>query len=116
MQRLKLATVLAVGFFATGSALAASQIVPGFDNGTLSNGPLNLPDDGSFRVEDIGFTVDFLGQGPYGGLYINNNGNVTFGNELGSIVLSLEETSSAIIAPFFFRRVDQFDHLRHRNL
>src|SRR4051812_18500741 len=39
-------------------------------------------DDSSTGAVPIGFTFDFFGS-PYSDLYVNNNGNVTFGSSLG---------------------------------
>jgi hypothetical protein len=111
MQRLKMATALAVGLFATGSALAdlepTSKIEPGFDsksfnsNSLTPNDPNSSREDDSIYVTDIGFTVNFFGN-TYTGLGINENGNVTFGlMASGAMPFSMADSTYPIIAPFF---------------
>lgn len=102
MQRLKLAAALAVGLFATGSALAASQIVSGFDSNTLTP-PEDESNESASVAVDLGFTVNFFGK-TYTGLTINENGNVTFGGAMNHpIPFDLVENyyRYPIIAPFF---------------
>jgi hypothetical protein len=94
MHYSKLLSALVVGVGVSGSALAA--ITPGFDQSTLSRN-----DDGYTGLVGIGFTVDFFGNS-YDNLYVNNNGNVTFGYTLGTYTpYNLTTTDRAIIAPFF---------------
>jgi len=59
-------------------------------------------DDGSTGLVDIGFTLNFGGT-TYSRLYVNNNGNVTFGSGLGTFTpFNLTGTTNVpIIAPFF---------------
>ena len=72
------------------------RILPGFDSSTL---PAN--DDASTGAVPLGFTVDFFGQDE-SSLYINNNGNVTFGAPFSDATpLELADVQDAIIAPFF---------------
>jgi hypothetical protein len=79
------------------SAFGAGTIVPGF-NGTLLPGN----DDGSTGLVNLGFTANFFGSN-YTQLYVNNNGNVTFGEALGTFTpFNLTgATGNPIIAPFF---------------
>ena len=71
-------------------------IKPGFDANTL---PAN--DDGSTALVPIGFPLNFFGTA-YTALYVNNNGNVTFDDDLAQFTpFPLTSTSRAIIAPFF---------------
>jgi hypothetical protein len=78
-----------------GFSRSAFSFVPGFDSYTLS------PNDDSYILANIGFTTNFFGN-EYTQLYVNNNGNVTFGSPLGTYTpFDLASTSLAIIAPFF---------------
>ncbi len=53
------------------------------------------------EIADFGFNVNFFGT-EYSGAYINNNGNITFGQTLGTYTpFGLESTDTVIIAPFF---------------
>jgi hypothetical protein len=58
-------------------------------------------DDESSAAVELPFEVDFYGN-TYDGLYVNNNGNVTFDSPLGDYVpFDLTQTNRVIIAPFF---------------
>ena len=58
-------------------------------------------DDGSSALVDIGFTIDFFGT-DYSGLYVNNNGNVTFTDPLVQFTPTpIVGTATPIIAPFW---------------
>jgi hypothetical protein len=93
MQHTKFfATLAAVGLFASGSAFAA--VVSGFDSNTLPR-----VEDVSAGPVDIGFTVDFGGN--YNQLYVNDNGNVTFGSSLVRWASLPSVTNKPIIAAFF---------------
>jgi hypothetical protein len=74
------------------------------DAATAGFGANNLPanDDGSTGLVPIGFGVNFAGM-TWNDLYVNNNGNVTFGNPLGTYTPSDLTTNTAIpiIAPFY---------------
>jgi RHS repeat-associated protein len=63
-----------INFEALEQRLALSAMLEGFDATVL---PSN--DDGSTGAIDLGFSVNFLGT-VYNQVYVNNNGNVTFGN------------------------------------
>ncbi|HWH35787.1 MAG TPA: nidogen-like domain-containing protein [Acidimicrobiales bacterium] len=70
------------------------------DAGCLAN-TLAANDDGSTGEVALPFTVNFFGV-PYTSLYVNNNGNVTFGEELGTFTpFALTADTPPIIAPFF---------------
>src|SRR5947209_7237671 len=72
-----------------------AAILPGFDSMTLA-----ANDDGS-ALADLGFTVNFLGD-VRTQAYVNNNGNLTFGNSLRTFTpFGLIGTNQEIIAPFF---------------
>ncbi|MGA8221160.1 MAG: kelch repeat-containing protein [Candidatus Acidiferrales bacterium] len=78
------------------SDIRSMQTNPGFYANTL---PAN--DDGSTALFPLGFTVNFFGTSETG-LFINNNGNVTFDAPLSAFTpFGLADTNSAIIAPFF---------------
>jgi hypothetical protein len=71
---LKGVALVAVGLSLAGAQPATAQI-----RGALTGvGTLAANDDGSTGLINIGFTIDFFGF-TYTQLYINNNGNVTFG-------------------------------------
>jgi hypothetical protein len=95
MSNTKIITImLAASVFASGGALAG-PVVSGFDSYTLQ------PNDDSSILANIGFTTNFFGS-EYTQLYVNNNGNVTFGYSLSTYTpLDLASMSRAIIAPFF---------------
>jgi hypothetical protein len=58
-------------------------------------------DDGSSAAVPIGFPINFFGV-TYTELFVNNNGNVSFGAPLSAFTpLGLVGTQQAIIAPFF---------------
>ncbi len=68
----------------------------GFDSTQLP-----ATDDGSSSLVALGFSINFFGQ-PYSGLYVNNNGNLTFDGALSTFTpFGLLSTSHVIIAPFF---------------
>ncbi len=58
-------------------------------------------DDSPSKLANIGFTVNFFGTSA-STLFVNNNGNVTFGSALtGYQPFDLTQTANKIIAPFF---------------
>lgn len=68
----------------------------GFDANTL---PGN--DDGSTGLVPVGFPANFFGT-TFDSLFVNNNGNVTFDQSLGTFTpFDLTSTGRKIIAPFF---------------
>ncbi|HEV2231807.1 MAG TPA: choice-of-anchor D domain-containing protein [Terriglobia bacterium] len=91
----------------TTSASGAPQLVALFGNTNI----LNLPgfmtnvfgpnDDASTPMVPLPFPVNFFGN-QYNGLFVNNNGNVTFDQTLGTFTpFDLTSTGQVIIAPFF---------------
>lgn len=87
-----IAAVLCAGLAAPATAAA---IRSGFDSQTLGR-----TDDGSTSAS-IGFDIDFFGT-TYDSLFINNNGNATFGSALSNYTpLSLDTLSVPILAPYF---------------
>ncbi len=86
-----------LGFFRLG---APTAIRPGFDQQIL---PPN--DDGSTDLVDIGFPVNFFGTSRTQ-LYVNNNGNVSFDNPLGTytptpIIQEAINNGTDLIAPYW---------------
>ena len=76
--------------------LRAIRNLPGFTTNVF---PAN--DDDSTNRVPIGFTVDFFGNS-YNSLFVNNNGNVTFDEELSDYSpFPLTNTQKVIIAAFF---------------
>ncbi len=75
----------------------ANPIAPGFNANTL---PAN--DDDSTGAVSTGFNFNFFGT-TYSNLYVNNNGNVTFGGSMWTYTPFGLTTNTAIpiIAPFF---------------
>lgn len=89
------ATITILGV-ATAQAADAAAVRSGFTSNTLSRN-----DDGSTGAVDIGFTTNFFGLS-FNQLFVNNNGNVTFDNPLGTFTpFNLTTTNRKIIAPFF---------------
>jgi hypothetical protein len=88
---------LAVVFTMTGLAQAAAVLPGVFNSNSL---PGN--DDGSTGLVLIGFPVNFFGT-TYTDLYVNNNGNVTFGTNLATYTPFglTTDIGTSIIAPFF---------------
>ncbi|MGA9452400.1 MAG: nidogen-like domain-containing protein [Verrucomicrobiia bacterium] len=81
----------AQGFFMLGSCIRS-----GFDQQNL---PAN--DDGSTGLVPLPFTINFLGNSE-SGLYVNNNGNVTFNQSFYYYTPGdLASTKALIIAPFW---------------
>ncbi|MCI0548245.1 MAG: thrombospondin type 3 repeat-containing protein [Candidatus Rokubacteria bacterium] len=71
-------------------------IRPGFNAASLARN-----DDGSSPLVPLGFTVNFFGV-PFSGLFVNNNGNVTFDAPLPTFTpFGFISTQRKIIAPFF---------------
>ncbi len=58
-------------------------------------------DDGSTGLVTLPFTINFYGT-PYSALYVNNNGNVTFGGPMSTYTpFQITASTPPIIAPFF---------------
>lgn len=86
----------AVALTAAFAAPVWAATVPGFDGNTL---PTN--DDESTDRVPLGFGINFLGES-YDGVFVNNNGNVTFDESLFDFTpFDLTSTERVIIAPFF---------------
>jgi len=85
-----------LGFVVFSELVFAQAVVPGFDDNTFARN-----DDGSTSRVSIGFSVDFFGVNR-DSLYINNNGNITFDDDLSAFTpFDLTSTARQIIAPFF---------------
>jgi len=81
-----------------GPVAQAATVAPGFDANTL---PAN--DDGSTGLIALPYTANYFGT-DYTGLYVNNNGNVTFNSPLSTFTpfgLGSGYSGQPIIAPFF---------------
>jgi hypothetical protein len=81
----------------SGTALALPPIAPGFNaNSFFAN------DDQSIGPTDFGFGFNFFGV-TYTQAYVNNNGNITFANPLGTFTpfAITNPTGNPLIAPFF---------------
>ena len=78
------------------SALAAANaVLPGFNSQTFA-----ANDDGSINVA-LGFPIKYFG-GQYTSASLNNNGNLTFGQSLGTYTpYPLSNQGPAMIAAFF---------------
>ncbi|MDP6662615.1 MAG: hypothetical protein QF477_00960 [SAR202 cluster bacterium] len=77
-------------------AIGPNAVRTGFDANTLA-----ANDDLSTGPVSLGFTANFFGTNQTS-LYVNNNGNVTFGSSLSTYsAFDLGNTTKAIIAPFF---------------
>lgn len=91
---------------ALASALLFALAAPAAQAGAIHDASLFttvLPanDDGSTGAENIGFTVNFFGVNR-SSLYVNNNGNITFDNPLGTFTPSgITNTTAPMLAPFF---------------
>jgi hypothetical protein len=82
--------------FTISQPLGPGAMRPGFDGNVL---PHN--DDDSTGLVPTGFPINFFGQ-TYTQLYVNNNGNLTFGQPLPDFTpFPLTSTQRVIIAPFF---------------
>lgn len=88
---------LVLGLTALVPAIALNSIASGFDANTL---PAN--DDGSTSQVSTGFAMNFFGT-TYNGLWVNNNGNVTFATAMSAYTpFGLTSAlNNPIIAPFF---------------
>jgi hypothetical protein len=79
-------------------AIGPNAVRAGFNDNTLSRN-----DDNSTSVVPMGFSqpLNFFGN-DYSQLYVNNNGNVTFDQALGTYTpFDLTSTGRVVIAPFF---------------
>jgi hypothetical protein len=100
MKNLFLASVSA-GAIVLGTVSNAQAAAVRLDSGFTAN-TLGRNDDGSTGSVPLGFTVDFFGT-TFDNLFVNNNGNVTFGQALKAYTPFglTTNTGTPIIAPFF---------------
>lgn len=71
------------------------------DANLFTTNTLDRNDDGYTGLVSLGFNVNFFGQS-FSNLYVNNNGNVTFNQPLGTYTpFNLLTTSKPMLAPFF---------------
>jgi hypothetical protein len=78
------------------SSAFAGAIVAGFNTSSLA-----ANDDSSTGLLSLGFTANFFGTN-YTGVWVNNNGNLTFAGPMSSYTpFNLYTTGIPIIAPFF---------------
>lgn len=90
--------VLSLGTTRDAQAIGSNAVRSGFNDNVL-----NRNDDNSTTQVPLNFSqaINFFGQ-DYSSLYVNNNGNVTFDQALGTYTpFNLSSTSRVIIAPFF---------------
>jgi hypothetical protein len=106
MKKLSLVILIVFMFGMTGSAFAIDMVgglggAVGYGEGQLADN-----DDGSTGFLDLSSVMtggmDFFGAN-YSGLYLNNNGNVTFGGSMSTYTpyALTDPTTNPIIAPFF---------------
>src|SRR5436190_6746119 len=82
-------------------SLAAASSGPIVDAAGCAANALGANDDGSTGSVTLPFSLNFFGTS-YSSLYVNNNGNVTFENPLGTYTpYQLTASVPPIIAPFF---------------
>lgn len=105
-KRLKLiASVIALGALIS-STIAVSVPAVASDAAIVSSvdcaaNTLQPNDDGSSSKVTLPFALDFYGQ-TYDGIFVNNNGNVSFGAPMSTYTpFGLESANVPLIAPFF---------------
>lgn len=98
------ALAFATGLLHASEGLAQTPTSPGGAILALDGchaGTLPANDDGSTALVPLPFSPNFFGA-TYGGLYVNNNGNVTFDAPLSTYTpFGLLGASRVIVAPFF---------------
>ena len=92
------ASILSLGMLAFATGAQASAI----HDASLFTTVLPANDDGSTGLVNLGFTGNINGTN-YTQTYVNNNGNITFNNPLGTFTPSAINSGAfgPIIAPFF---------------
>ena len=86
-----------------GTALAAPAVHAAAirDASLFTGNTVPRNDDGSTGLVSLGFTANFFGNNA-NSVYVNNNGNITFGSPLVTYTpFGLLSTNLSIIAPFF---------------
>ena len=91
-----LAVVFCLAFIiSTAAPASAGAVRAGFDANSLA-----ATDDGSTAAVPLGFTVSFFGTN-YNSVYVNNNGNITFGSALSAYTPDqIGNAGVPIIAPY----------------
>jgi hypothetical protein len=93
MKHFGIAAVVSLALLTSANA---GTVASGFDSATLA-----ANDDGSTGLVSTPFSLNYFGT-TYTGLYVNNNGNVTFSGPLPTYTpFGLGPTTTPIIAPFF---------------
>lgn len=84
-----------------GSSIGNIVVMTGGGNASGAGDPSGRNDDGFSGPINLGFTLDFFGTN-YTQFWINNNGNVSFGNGISEYTPSGPTGASApVISPFF---------------
>ncbi len=93
---------IARALFATVVLAASAAHAAAIHDANLFTNILPANDDGSTGLVNLGFTANINGTN-YTQTYVNNNGNITFNNALGTFTPAAIDTGSfgPIIAPFF---------------
>jgi len=94
---------IAAALLVTATLFGATQANAGAIHSTaeFTDFTLAANDDGSTGLVNVGFMLNFFGSN-YDKLFVNNNGNVTFRETLGTYVpFGLQTNIYPIIAPFF---------------
>src|SRR6202035_5874241 len=103
-----IAAFLAIAVVSLGGALfpahaaaAANAVVPDASFGNPTFQQMGRNDDGSTAFIPFGFNINFYGH-EYSGVYVNNNGNLTFTSGLSTFTpFGLGNSGTPIVAPFF---------------
>lgn len=83
------------------TAAASTPSGPLIDQPGCEANVLPANDDGSTGEVELPFELNFFGS-RYSSLWVNNNGNVTFGGPMGTYTpFDIESTTPPMIAPFF---------------
>ena len=94
-------SICAVAFLIFTIVMVAEAVGPNALRSGFEDIILPPNDDGSTANVDIGFTIDFFGTS-YSSLYVNNNGNITFDDDMWDYTpFNLYTAGRVIIAPFF---------------
>jgi hypothetical protein len=90
-----------LGLVASVVVTAAAVAGPVRSNAGFTSNTLPANDDGSTGSIVLPFSANFFGL-TFSSLFVNNNGNVTFGSPLSTFTpFNLNTTNAQIIAPFF---------------
>jgi len=93
-------SAIAAGLLLLPGALSASPLLMD-SGGTFGQVAMARNDDGSTDALELPFQLNFYGQ-VYNSLFVNNNGNVTFGSGMSSFTpFDLGDLGHPLIAPFW---------------